>query len=105
MLHLEEMLITINGYCRMISLTLYHKRLLISVLIFIAFILPTHAANVTVTGTVSDRGGAPVMNARVSFFLNSREFRVSTGTDGRYSVMITGSYSDVAGEFSGLQIF
>lgn len=84
----------------MISLTTHHKRLFISALILIAFIVPIHSANVTVTGTVSDRGGSPVMNARVSFYLNSREFRVSTGTDGRYKVLITGSYSDVAGEFS-----
>ena len=74
-------------------------RLFISILCLTVFIPQAFTEDVTVTGTVSDRGGSPVMNARVSFFLNSREFRVSTGTDGRYSVKITGSYSDVAGEF------
>jgi hypothetical protein len=58
------------------------------------------AGEVTVTGSVTDGTGVPVMNARVSFFLNTREFRAITGTDGRYSVQITGYYSDVAGEFS-----
>jgi hypothetical protein len=90
----------INDYCRIIDMTMYHIRLLISTLLFIILVSSLNAGEVTVTGTVSDRGGSPVMNARISFFLNSREFRVSTGTDGRYSVMITGSYSDVAGEFS-----
>ncbi|MCK7534583.1 MAG: hypothetical protein MZV63_28040 [Marinilabiliales bacterium] len=57
------------------------------------------AEDFTVTGTVSDESGALVMNANVSFFLNTREYRVLTGTDGRYSVNITGLYSDVAGQF------
>lgn len=57
------------------------------------------AKDITVTGTVSDETGALIMNARVSFFLNTTEYRVLTGTDGRYSVKITGSYSDVAGQF------
>lgn len=78
---------------------MYHIRLFISIL-FLSMLLPgVYADDVIVTGTVSDHAGAPVMNARVSFFLNYREFRVATGTDGRYSVKITGSYSDVAGEF------
>ncbi|NLE34384.1 MAG: T9SS type A sorting domain-containing protein [Bacteroidales bacterium] len=53
-----------------------------------------------ITGTVTDGGGVPVMNAQVSFFLNTREFRAISGTDGRYSLKVTGYYSDVAGEFS-----
>lgn len=57
------------------------------------------AEDITVNGTVTDESGGLVMNARVSFFLNAREFRVLTGTDGRYSVKVTGSYSDIAGEF------
>ena len=57
------------------------------------------AKDITVTGTVSDESGALVMNAKVSFFLNTTEYRVLTGTDGSYSVKITGSYSDVAGQF------
>ncbi len=54
---------------------------------------------ITVNGTVSDESGALVMNAQVSFFLNTREYKVLTGTDGSYSVKITGLYSDVAGQF------
>ncbi|MDX9772645.1 MAG: T9SS type A sorting domain-containing protein [Bacteroidales bacterium] len=57
------------------------------------------ADDVRVSGTVSDEGGVPVMNAKVSFFLNSNEYRVLTGTDGRYSLKITGSYGDVEGQF------
>ena len=57
------------------------------------------ADDFTVTGTVSDESGGLIMNANVSFFLNTREYRVLTGTDGRYSVNITGLYSDVAGQF------
>ena len=83
----------------MTGMALYHIRLFISILCFLLIHPGALAGDVTVTGTVSDRNGGPVMNARVSFFLNSREFRVSTGTDGRYSVKVTGSYSDVAGEF------
>ena len=74
-------------------------RLFISILCLTVSIPQVFSEDITVTGTVSGRDGSPVMNARVSFFMNTREFRVSTGTDGRYSVKITGSYSDVAGEF------
>ncbi len=74
-------------------------RLFISTLCLLVLIPGALAEDVTVTGTVSDRGGAPIMNANVSFVLNTREFRVITGTDGRYSLKISGSYSDVAGDF------
>lgn len=83
----------------MIRTAMHFIRLFISTLCLLALIPAALAEDVTVTGTVSDRGGAPIMNTRVSFFLNTREFRVVTGTDGRYSVKISGSYSDVAGEF------
>ena len=76
------------------------KRLLISIIYFLLLIPASLAEEVTVTGTVSDGGGSPVMNANVSFLLNTREFKAVTGTDGRYSLKITGYYSDVAGEFS-----
>ncbi len=71
-----------------------------TVFIFMLSMLQAASADdFTVTGTVSDESGALVMNANVSFFLNTREYRVLTGTDGRYSVNITGLYSDVAGQF------
>lgn len=89
----------INYYRKQTIMAMHFIRLFISILSLTAFIPQSFAKDVTVTGTVSDRGGAPVMNSRVSFFLNSREFRVITGTDGRYSVKITGLYSDIAGEF------
>jgi len=79
---------------------LHHKRLLISIISLFILVTVLLADEVNVTGTVSDGTGVPVMNARVSIFLNNREFRAISGTDGRYSVMITGYYSDVAGEFS-----
>jgi hypothetical protein len=78
------------------------KRSLTVILATIAMALciqAMRAEDITVNGTVTDESGGLVMNARVSFLLNAREFRVFTGTDGRYSVNITGSYSDIAGEF------
>jgi len=79
---------------------MHHKRLLISIISLFILVTVLLADEVNVTGTVSDGTGVPVMNARVSIFLNNREFRAISGTDGRYSVTITGYYSDVAGEFS-----
>lgn len=69
------------------------------ILSLFSLLLAVSAEDITVTGTVSDDGGALVMNAKVSFFLNTTEYRVMTDTDGRYSVKITGSYHDVAGQF------
>ena len=84
----------------MIRQNMWINRLIFSIICFICLIPSLLAEEVNVTGTVTDRGGVPVMNAQVSFFLNTREFRAISGTDGRYSVKITGYYSDVAGEFS-----
>ncbi|MHC1732467.1 MAG: T9SS type A sorting domain-containing protein [Bacteroidales bacterium] len=78
----------------------HHNRIIVSIIYLFLLLTAAYAEEVTVTGTVSDGSGVPVMNANVSFFLNTREFRAVTGTDGRYSVRITGYYSDVAGEFS-----
>ncbi len=72
--------------------------LAISLALFL-FPLSMVTADVTVTGTVSDSHGTPLLNARVSFFLNTREYRALTGTDGRYRLTITGSYDDVTGGF------
>jgi len=77
-----------------------HNKLIISIICLFALLTAALAEEVTVSGTVSDGAGVPVMNANISFFLNTRVFRATTGTDGRYSVRITGYYSDVAGEFS-----
>ncbi|MFZ2287956.1 MAG: FlgD immunoglobulin-like domain containing protein [Bacteroidales bacterium] len=68
------------------------------IICMLSLIEAVSARDITVTGIVSDESGALVMNARVSFFLNTTEYRVVTGTDGRYTVKITGSYSDVAGQ-------
>jgi len=73
--------------------------LILTTLAMALCIQAVRAEDITVNGTVTNESGGLVMNARVSFFLNAREFRVVTGTDGRYSVNITGSYSDIAGEF------
>jgi len=65
-----------------------------------AFIIHTASATeVVVTGTVSDDKGSMVMIARVSFYLNAIEYRTITRSDGSYSVRISGSYSEVDGEF------
>lgn len=55
--------------------------------------------DIIVTGTVTDESGTLLMNARVSFFINSTEYRSLTGTDGKYSVRISGAYGDVRGQF------
>jgi hypothetical protein len=70
----------------------------ILLLLFPAFqaILPR---DIIVTGTVRDESGALLMNARVSFYINSAEYRSLTGTDGKYSVRVSGAYSDVHGQF------
>ncbi len=83
--------------------TSYHLRSFAGFLVAVFFSFHGLAADVTVTGTVYDASGGAIMNARVSFFLNAREFRTVTGTDGRYRLVITGSYDDVTGGFrSGL---
>ena len=53
------------------------------------------AKDIIVKGTVTDEAGALLMDAGVSFFLNATEYRSVTGTDGSYSVRISGAYSDV----------
>ncbi len=57
------------------------------------------AKDIIVKGTVTDETGALMMDAGVSFFLNATEYRSVTGTDGSYSVRISGAYSDVPGQF------
>jgi hypothetical protein len=83
----------------MIRLNQVSGRLAAVLISMFSLLQAVSSEDITVTGTVSDEGGALVMNAKVSFFLNTTEYRVVTGTDGRYSVKITGSYSDVAGQF------
>ncbi len=83
----------------MIRLQRVSGRIAAAIIFMFSLLQAVSAKDITVTGTVSDESGALVMNARVSFFLNTTEYRVVTGTDGRYSVKITGSYSDVAGQF------
>jgi hypothetical protein len=55
--------------------------------------------DIIVSGTVRDEAGTLLMNARVSFYINSTEYRSLTGTDGKYSVRVSGAYSDVHGQF------
>src|SRR5659263_76086 len=57
------------------------------------------AKDIIVKGTVTDEAGALMMDAGVSFFLNATEYRSVTGTDGSYSVRVSGAYSDVPGQF------
>jgi len=72
-------------------------------IIFIVFMASGFQAastkDIIVSGTVADESGALLMDARVSFFLNSTEYRSVTGSDGRYSVRVSGAYSDVPGQF------
>ena len=83
----------------MIRLNRVSGRVAAAIICMMSLLQAVSAKDITVTGTVSDESGALIMNARVSFFLNTTEYRVVTGTDGRYAVKITGSYSDVAGQF------
>jgi hypothetical protein len=57
------------------------------------------AKDIIVNGTVTDEAGALMTGARVSFFLNSTEYRSVTGSDGSYSLRVSGTYSDVPGQF------
>jgi hypothetical protein len=75
------------------------SRLITFIFCVVSFVQTVSAKDITVTGTVSDEEGVLVMNASVSFFLNTTEYKVLTDTDGRYSVRVTGLYSDVEGEF------
>ncbi len=57
------------------------------------------AKDIIVKGTVTSESGDLLMDARVSIFLNSTEYRSVTGSDGSYSVKVSGLYSDVPGQF------
>lgn len=55
------------------------------------------AKEITITGQVTEEGGASIADAKVSFTLNSAEFTASTDTDGKYSVRVSGDLSDFSG--------
>jgi len=55
--------------------------------------------DIIVTGTVRDESGALLMNASVSFYINTTEYKSLTSTDGKYSVRVSGAYGDVHGQF------
>lgn len=57
------------------------------------------AKDINLTGIVTDVTGATIANAKVSFFINTTEFAGLTGVDGKYSVRVSGTYGDVAGQF------
>jgi hypothetical protein len=65
---------------------------------FMLFLLPSYASDILVTGTVTDRSGFMVPNARVSMIAGAREYAAMTGTDGSYSLRISGIYEVVSGE-------
>lgn len=65
----------------------------------ISLILTASGKDILIYGTVADETGALLMNTRVSFFLNAVEYSSVTGSDGRYSVRVSGTYSDVPGQF------
>jgi hypothetical protein len=67
--------------------------------------LNIYARDINLSGVVRDETGASVSNAKVSFFINSTGFAAVTGYDGRYSVRVSGTYSDVAGQFEAGQPF
>ena len=57
------------------------------------------AKDINLTGSVTDETGAKIANAKVSFFISTTEFAAMTGNDGKYSVRVSGTYGDVAGQF------
>ncbi|MCI0522025.1 MAG: T9SS type A sorting domain-containing protein, partial [Bacteroidales bacterium] len=73
--------------------------ILLMTMVTVASGFRSSAKDIIVEGTVTDEAGALLMNTRVSFFLNAREYSYVTGSDGKYSVRISGTYSDVPGEF------
>ncbi len=54
------------------------------------------ARDYIVTGTVTDMSGLPVPNARVSMMHGTIEYSALSGTDGNYSLRISGIYADVS---------
>lgn len=65
----------------------------------------TRAGDVIVNGTVTDDNGSLLSGTRVSFFINTTQFTSVTGTDGRYTIRISGTYGDVDGMFEAGQPF
>ena len=57
------------------------------------------AKDINLSGSVTDEAGASVTDAKVSFVINTTEFAALTGSDGRYSIRISGTYNDVSGQF------
>ncbi len=77
------------------------RALACSLFLVLLLTLPLSARDIYVTGTVTDRSGAPVSDATIGFTVNSVKFSASTSTSGYYSVRISGLYEDVKG---GIQL-
>jgi hypothetical protein len=88
---------------REIFINMKYKRLCLTIITFIVCLFSgfqaVTAGDIIVRGVITDETGALLMNARVSFFLNATEYRSVSGSDGSYSVRVSGTYSDVAGLF------
>ncbi len=72
------------------------RRLLSVILIYSASSGYSSARDYIVTGTVTDMSGFSVPNARVSMFNGSIEYSALSGSDGNYSLKISGVYGDVS---------
>jgi hypothetical protein len=60
-------------------------------------LLQLSAKDYYVTGTVIDSDGNIVPDARVSMIAGTTEYASTTGTDGRYSLRISGIYEEISG--------
>ncbi len=76
---------------------LYWKGTLSLVLIPLLSIIDSAARDYNVTGKVTDATGSVVSNARVSMTAGTTEYAATTGSDGTYSIRISGIYDNISG--------
>jgi hypothetical protein len=76
---------------------LHLKILLLTACIFSLALEYVAASDYKVSGKVTDATGRVVPNAKVSMVAGTTEFASSTGSDGTYSIRVSGIYSNVPG--------
>ncbi len=81
----------------MLNIKTFHRVLLVILLFHPLNSHQLAAKDYYVTGTVTDSEGNLLPDARVSMTAGTTEFASITGTDGRYSIRISGIYDEIAG--------
>ena len=78
-------------------LSTQYQRYLLAALMLILSSARSSAIDYYVTGTVTDASGNMVPGARISMFAGNAEFAALSGTDGSYSLRISGIYGEIPG--------